>query len=129
MAVGGEVLVTKMPTLRIEDLAKVMIKELAPLYNFKEKDINVDVIGVKAGEKMYEELLNEEEIRRTIELDNYFSIIPAFNEKSSKLKYDYKNIKKRKVNKPYISSKEKPMKIKEIKNFLINNNILKTKLI
>ena len=56
MAQGGEVFVTKMPIVRIEDLAGVMIEEMAPAKGFAPEDIEVQVIGAKTGEKLYEEL-------------------------------------------------------------------------
>jgi FlaA1/EpsC-like NDP-sugar epimerase len=64
---GGEIFVLKMPALRIEDLAEVMIEELAPKYGYKPKDIQIEIIGKRAGEKMYEELLTEDEVRYAIE--------------------------------------------------------------
>lgn len=122
MAIGGEVLVTKMPTLRIKDLAEAMIQELAPIYNLNKNQIDIIEVGAKAGEKMYEELLNEEEIRRTIELNNYYSVLPAFNFKKSEAKYE--NITNIFINNPYNSNNEKPMSILEIRSFLNSNKIL-----
>ncbi|RMD59003.1 SDR family NAD(P)-dependent oxidoreductase, partial [Candidatus Parcubacteria bacterium] len=74
LACGGEVFVTKMPVARIEDLAYAMIAELTG----EDADIAIEVIGTKAGEKLYEELMNDEETRRTFELDRYFVVLPAF---------------------------------------------------
>jgi FlaA1/EpsC-like NDP-sugar epimerase len=77
LARGGEVFVTKMPVIRIRDLAEVMIEELAAEYGYRPSDIRIDVIGPRPGEKMYEELISEEEIQRSIELPKYFVIRPA----------------------------------------------------
>ena len=38
-----------------------MIRELAPMYGQNPEEIDIKVIGVKAGEKMYEELMSHEE--------------------------------------------------------------------
>ncbi|GKT27918.1 SDR family NAD(P)-dependent oxidoreductase, partial [Aduncisulcus paluster] len=46
-ASGGEVFVTKMPVIRIADLAQVMINELAPHYGYAPADIGIDIIGAK----------------------------------------------------------------------------------
>ena len=43
--------------------------------------LQLDTIGIKPGEKLYEELMSDEEIKRAVELDNYFSIIPATENK------------------------------------------------
>ncbi|HKJ01097.1 MAG TPA: polysaccharide biosynthesis protein, partial [Longimicrobiales bacterium] len=71
------VFVTKMPVVRILDLAEVMIEEVAPRCGFSPGDVSIEVVGAKPGEKLYEELLNEEEVRRAIELPKYFVVQPA----------------------------------------------------
>ena len=67
-AQGGEVFITKMPVVRILDLAKAMIDLLAPKYGFDKNKIEISEIGQKPGEKLYEELMSNEETRRAIEL-------------------------------------------------------------
>ena len=125
-AKGGEVFITKMPAIRISDLAKAMIEILAPKF---EKDINrikIIEIGKKPGEKCYEELINNEEINRAIELKNYFSILPAFNNiyDVSSSNYDYEDIVKSKVRNAYNSSKEPFLNVDKIKKILLDNNVL-----
>lgn len=66
---GGEVFITKMPVIKIADLARVMIKELAPVYGYDSDKIKLKIIGSKPGEKLYEELMSQEETRRTVELE------------------------------------------------------------
>jgi len=79
LAQGGEVFVTKMPVIRIEDLASAMVSELALASGCAADEIRIEIVGTKAGEKLYEELLNEEEIRRSLELERYFVVLPAVN--------------------------------------------------
>ena len=123
-AQGGEVLVTKMPVVRILDLAKAMIELLAPKYGYKTSGIEIVEIGQKPGEKLYEELMSNEEVRRSLELKNYFSILPAFRGIYKKIKYDYKDIQNTKIDKAYISEEIKPLSISKIKSILIKNNLL-----
>ena len=66
LAKGGEVFVTKMPVIRIQDLAEVMIEELAPKYGHNPDHIGIEIIGTKPGEKQYEELMTLEEVRRAV---------------------------------------------------------------
>ena len=73
MARGGEVFVTKMPVARIEDLAHYLRARLAG-----NRDVEIQEIGAKPGEKMYEELMNDEEVRRSYEIDDFFLVLPAF---------------------------------------------------
>lgn len=124
MAKGGEVFVTKMPTMRIEDLALAMIDLLAPLYQLLPEQIEVVEIGVKPGEKQYEELMNIEETRRTVELVNYFSVLPAFRGVALTVDYNYPNSINKVVDRAYVSSEEVPLTKDEIKQFLIVNGLL-----
>jgi FlaA1/EpsC-like NDP-sugar epimerase len=124
IARGGEVFVTKMPVVRISDLAKVMIEELAPIYGRKPQDIKIIEIGVKPGEKIYEELMSLEETRRAVELDHYFSVLPAFRGLYQDIGYDYLNLLSDQVNDPYVSAHETPLDQGELKEFLLNSRLL-----
>jgi len=124
IARGGEVFVTKMPILRIEDLAAVMIDMLAPLFGFSPKQIEVTEIGAKAGEKLYEELMSDEETGRTLELKDSFAVLPAFRSVYQDIEYDYPNILRTSINEPYVSSKIAPMSRDDIRNYLEQHRIL-----
>jgi FlaA1/EpsC-like NDP-sugar epimerase len=73
----GDVVITKMSAIRITDLVEVIVRERAPKHGFRHGDIAVKVVGKRPGEKLYEELMNDEEIRRSIELEKYFVVRPA----------------------------------------------------
>jgi len=126
ISVGGEVFITKMPVIRIKDLAEVMINELAPVYGFSPNDIEIKNIGVKPGEKMYEELMNQEETRRTWELEKYFIVFPAFRNIYQDIAYDYQNIVNKTVTKPYFSNDERPLSKDKLKIFLKKNHLLES---
>jgi FlaA1/EpsC-like NDP-sugar epimerase len=125
IAKGGEVFITKMPVLRISDLAEVMIKELAPIYGHSPEKIKIEMIGTKPGEKLYEELMSEEETRRTVELPSYFSVLPAFKGLYRFTDYDYEDLVSDSVINPYISRKEKILSKEKIFQLLKNNGFLK----
>jgi len=59
-AEGGEVFILKMPAVKITDLAKGMIEVLAPRFGFE--NIDIEFIGKRIGEKLYEELMTEDEM-------------------------------------------------------------------
>jgi len=69
MARGGETFVFKMPVLQIGDLAQAMIA-------LSGQAVEVQTIGLRPGEKMYEELMSEEESARALETDELFIILP-----------------------------------------------------
>ena len=124
LAQGGEVFVTKMPVIRIKDLAEVMIEELAPEFGHNPADIKIDIIGTKPGEKMYEELMNHEETRRALELENYFAVVPAFSSFKKNPEYDYPDIKSKTIDRPYHSDNETPLNRQELTKFLKDNRLL-----
>ena len=124
LARGGEVFVTKMPVLRIADLAQVMVEELAPLSGRVPAAVDIKVIGVKPGEKLYEELLNTEEIRRTVELEKYFVVLPAFKSVFDDITYEYPDIVQDCVPRPYNSANEVPMELEELRSYLRANGLI-----
>ena len=124
MAKGGEVFVTKMPIAHIRDLAEVMIEELAPSYGQRPGAIEIKIVGSKAGEKLYEELMNEEETRRTIELERYFVVVPAFRSVYEDIQYSYGNHDHMGVGRPYNSSVEPSMTKEELRAYLCEKNLL-----
>ena len=121
---GGEVFVTKMPVIRIQDLAEVMIRELAPAYGYSPEEISIETIGVKPGEKMYEELMNFEETRRSWELERYFVVLPAFTHIYRDINYEYPDVRSKDVSNPYHSENETPLSKDQLAAFLRENSLL-----
>lgn len=124
LAKGGEVFITKMPVIRISDLAKVMIDDLAGQYGHKPGDIKIEVIGVKPGEKLYEELMSEEETRRAMELKHYFAVTPAFAGLYQNIEYDYADKVSDSVEDAYNSAHQPSLTHVQIKNFLHKYGLL-----
>lgn len=123
LAQGGEVFITKMPSVRIEDLAKVMIRVLAKQYGYDKNQITMTEIGVKPGEKLYEELMSDEETRRSIELSKYFVVLPAFRGIYKDIPYDYASKISEKVTNPYVSASEQGLLENEIQLLFEKNKL------
>jgi UDP-N-acetylglucosamine 4,6-dehydratase/5-epimerase len=66
---GGEIFVKKAPSIIINDLAKVYAELITG-----KKDYPIDYIGIRAGEKLHEVLVSNEEMRHTIEEENHFVV-------------------------------------------------------
>jgi FlaA1/EpsC-like NDP-sugar epimerase len=64
--------VLKMPSFSLVDLAKAVIQEIAPLYGTDPKDISIRHIGKRAGEKMCEELMTDDEAEFATEIDDLY---------------------------------------------------------
>ena len=62
---GGEIIVPKIPSMKLTDLFDVMVPGLTR-----------KVIGIRPGEKLHEILLTQDEAAHAIELEKYFVIIP-----------------------------------------------------
>lgn len=67
----GDLFVQKAPAATVE----VLVKALLELYNANNP---IKVIGTRHGEKLYETLVNREDMTRAIQIDNYYRI-PADN--------------------------------------------------
>lgn len=124
LARGGEVFVTKMPVVRIIDLATAMINILAPQYGYAPEAIGMVEIGSKPGEKLYEELMNDEEVRRTVELERYFAVLPAFRSVYEDVNYDYPDMYDTVVDNPYNSSVEETMDLEQVTQYLLEHKVL-----
>ena len=66
---GGEIFIPKIPSMNVMDLAEAV----AP-------GSEVEYIGIRPGEKLHEILISEDEARHTVELDEFFVIVPEATE-------------------------------------------------
>ena len=98
---GGEIFVTKMKSLRIENLAKAMIQYYGPS---KSK---IDYIGMRKGEKIFEELITETEYKKIKSYKNLFII----SEKNNSNKKVHQNLR-------YTSLDKNQLNIDQIKILL-----------
>ena len=121
---GGEVFVTKMPAIRIQDLAEVMVENLAPVYGHQAGDIDIKTVGHQPGEKLYEELLNREETRRSWELSRYFVVLPAFREIYRNITFEYPKLTSKEVTSAYHSGTEQPLSKAQLAAFLRKHHLL-----
>jgi len=63
---GGEVLVPKIPSYRITEVATA----IAP-------DCRQDVVGIRPGEKIHEEMITASDAFNTVDMDRYYAILPV----------------------------------------------------
>lgn len=64
-AVGGEIFIPKIPSMRVVDLAAAMAPGLP-----------TDVIGIRPGEKLHELLLTNDEARHSIDAGDVYVVLP-----------------------------------------------------
>ena len=112
--VGGEIYVKKIPSMKIVDIASC----ISP--NAKH-----EIIGIRPGEKLHEEMISVDESYNTYEFNDYFKILPTLN----KWNLDEMRIKKGKLvpdrfsytsdkNPKWMSPKNLRSWIEKNKNFL-----------
>ena len=121
LAQGGELFVFKMKALKITDLAEVMINELAPNCGYPPSEIKIEIIGIKPGEKLYEELMTEDEAKRALENKDMFIVLPEMEELS--LKISYPSVSEATV-RAYTSKDEKHLSKTEIRGILDKENLI-----
>jgi UDP-N-acetylglucosamine 4,6-dehydratase (inverting) len=63
---GGELFVPKIPSFTITDLAKAVSPEC-----------KIEIVGIRPGEKIHEEMITEADALNTIEFEKYFVILPS----------------------------------------------------
>lgn len=65
---GGEIYVKKIPSMKVVDIARAV-----------SPDAKLDVVGIRPGEKLHEQMIGLEDAAYTYEYDEYFKILPAIN--------------------------------------------------
>jgi len=118
IAQGGEVFITKMDAVCIADLAQVMVEELSVALGRKPQDIKIVESGRRPGEKICEELMNEEEVRRSIELEHYFAVLPALSDLYGDSSGRYNGMTAKRVDRAYNSDTSEKMSVDVLRRYL-----------
>jgi UDP-N-acetylglucosamine 4,6-dehydratase (inverting) len=63
---GGEIFIPKLPSYRITDIAKAIAPEC-----------QIEVIGIRPGEKIHEEMITTSDAFNTYDLGKYYTILPS----------------------------------------------------
>lgn len=67
--VGGEIYVKKIPSMKVTDIASVIAPEAKQ-----------EIVGIRPGEKLHEQMLGPEDSVYTYEYPDYFKILPQIND-------------------------------------------------
>jgi UDP-N-acetylglucosamine 4,6-dehydratase/5-epimerase len=73
---GSEIFILKMPALRIMDLAEVMREKFSSRYDLDPKNVPINVVGMRCGEKIDEILLTDDEKVSAFENDEMYLVLP-----------------------------------------------------
>jgi UDP-N-acetylglucosamine 4,6-dehydratase (inverting) len=69
---GGEIYVKKIPSIKLTDLARVIAPEATQ-----------EVVGIRPGEKLHEQMISHEDAHYTYEYSKHYKILPVINNWSS----------------------------------------------
>lgn len=119
LAKGGELFVLKMPVIRLADLVTVLQEEVSLKYGVSQEEMKTEIIGLRAGEKMYEELMTYDESKQALELERMFVILPLNMERA----YTYPNARKAPVG-SYSSHDIDPIDKEELRNWLRQEELI-----
>ncbi len=107
----GDIFVQKSPAATIETVAKALLE----LYKAKNE---IKIIGVRHGEKIYETLVNREEMTKAEELEKYFRI-PADTRDLNYNKFFTEGETKAATAEEYTSNNTYQLNLKETKELLL----------
>lgn len=123
-ALGGEVFITKMPVIRIEDLTRVMVELLEPLRGAGKPPVEISEVGARPGEKLWEELSTDEESRRLLEGEEYLVVLPSIAPVEVQRAYVYPDMPLKPSTRVYHSDHEEAMTDAQIRAFLSRPGVL-----
>jgi len=109
ISLGGETFVLKMPVVKMGDVAQAV----GSFYG----NNHIEVIGKRPGEKLYEELMTEEESMRALEFDEMFGILPFFGEKADYERF-YKDRATSAAIRQYSTEDEPALNYSEVKDLI-----------
>ena len=89
--IGGEIYVKKIPSMNIIDLAKTVVPSL-----------DHEIIGIREGEKLHEQMIGDEDSVSTFEYSKYYKILPVINGWNK----DKKELKMEKVQPGFVYSSD-----------------------
>ena len=109
-SMGGEILVPKIPSYKILDVAKAI-----------SPDSKIEIVGIRPGEKLHEEMISHSDSFNTYYNDKYFFILPT------KVKWSIDEFMKKhnakKIEEPFSYSSDTNdqfLSVSELKNLISN---------
>lgn len=114
---NGDIFIQKAPAATIDVLAKALIM----LYNSKSE---IKVIGTRHGEKLYETLVNREEMAKAIDMGDYYRV-PADTRDLNYGKYFTQGEEKVSAVEDYTSHNTERLDIGSMKNLLLKLELIR----
>ncbi len=117
---SGDIFVHKAPSVTIEILAKSILEILG-------KDNHpIEYIGNRHGEKLYESLMTREELLKSIDMGNFFRIVPDTRDLNYKKYFDGQVTESfsHSIEEDYNSNNVEKLTLNQMKEILIKSNLI-----
>jgi UDP-N-acetylglucosamine 4,6-dehydratase/5-epimerase len=111
---GGEIFIPKLKAYKVGDMKDAIIQLI-------NKNTETEIIQVRPGEKYHESLISENEIRNSFETDMDYILYEHEYQHRSINNFEYEPSK---LTDRYSSDKVELLSIDELKNILINENLI-----
>ncbi|NFI51951.1 polysaccharide biosynthesis protein [Clostridium botulinum] len=120
-SLGGEVFILKMPIIKLKHLAQVIVEETAKKANISLEEIDIQTVGVRAGERKFEELMTKEESEFAYDLGDMYAVLSS--DSARWLEGFYERYEKAEVG-SYNSSEEVHITKEQVRNLLKEDRII-----
>ena len=111
---GGEIFIPKLKAYKVGDMKDAIIQ-------LTNKNTETEIIQVRPGEKYHESLISENEIRNSFETDMDYILYEHEYQQRPKNNFEYDPSK---LTDRYSSDKVELLSVDELKNILINENLI-----
>ncbi len=120
-SLGGEVFILKMPIIKLKHLAQVIVEETVKKANISLEEIDIQTVGVRAGERKFEELMTKEESEFAYDLGDMYAVLSS--DSARWLEGFYERYEKAEVG-SYNSSEGVYITKEQVKNLLKEDRII-----
>ena len=114
---NGDIYIQKSPASTVLIIAKALLN----IYNANNE---IKIIGTRHGEKLYETLINREEMAKVIDLDNFYKI-PSDKRGLNYSQYFSEGEEKISISKDYTSHNTTQLTLSEMETMLLDLNFIK----
>ena len=105
----------KMPVIKLYDLAEVVVEETCKKLNIKRNEVDLQITGLRSGERKFEELMTKEEAESAFNLGDMYAVLPSLY--LNELQEFYENHERAEI-KSYNSSNKDILSKEEVRNLL-----------
>ncbi|WP_010237140.1 SDR family NAD(P)-dependent oxidoreductase [Clostridium arbusti] len=120
-SIGGEAFVLKMPVIKLQHLAEVVVEETCKKLGVNRELVEINNIGLRAGERRFEELMTREESEFAFDLGHMYAVVSLAH--SENLREFYNKYDRAEIG-SYNSSDINVISKEEVRTLLIEEGLI-----